>query len=245
MIYTAVFEQNKENRDLLREWIVRYLIRSGREMDLLWFTTGVTGEKLKKYAKKIDIALISLEKTEGIKAGQLLYRENPECRICYYSSAACDLEPLLSTRPAAFFLKKRGEAAFAQTLGALLEELTEARDIFFYEGKTGMYCIPLARILYLQSDLKYVLVHVDGGEDIRFFSRLSQVEDRLDGRFVRIHKSYIVNSGHVKFWDKKLHTVHLSNGESIPISDAQYEGAAEKLRKLRNGSGSAQGESYL
>lgn len=234
MICAAVFEQNRENRELLRDWTVRYLIRTDREMDFLWFTRKVTPEKLKKYAGKIDFAMISLENEEGIEAGRLLYRLNPECRICYYRSAPCDLQPLLSTRPAAFFLQKRGEAAFWQMLDELLGELTRAKDIFFYEGKKGIYCIPLAHILYLQSDLKYVLVHVDAGEDIRFFSRLSQVEDRLDGRFVRIHKSYIVNSEHVEFVDKKLHTVRLSNGESIPISDAQYEGAVEKLRNLKS-----------
>lgn len=233
MICAAVFEQKQENRELLREWIVRYLIRTNREMDFLWFTQKVTGEKLEKYAKKIDFAMISLENEAGIEAGRLLYRLNPECRICYYHSAVCDLEPLLPTRPIAFFLQRCGETAFRQILDSLLEELAGARDVFFYEGRKGMYSIPLAHILYLQSDLKYVLVHVDAEEDVRFFSQLSQVEDRLDSRFVRIHKSYIVNSEYVEFVDKKRHLVRLSNEETLPISDAQYGGAVEMLRNLK------------
>ena len=96
-----------------------------------------------------------------------------------------------------------------------------------------MYCIPLAHILYLQSDLKYVEVRTASGEGLRLFSRLSPLEPRLDGRFVRIHKSYIVNSRYVESVDKAAHLVRLSGGEALPVSDAWYGRAMERLRALK------------
>lgn len=108
MICAAIFEQNQEVRELLRENMVRYLVKKDRELELMWFTRRTSREKLEKYAKKIHFAMISLENEAGIQAGQLLYRLNPECRICYYHSSDCDLEPLLSTRPVAFFKWEAG-----------------------------------------------------------------------------------------------------------------------------------------
>ena len=100
--------------------------------------------------------------------------------------AACALEPLLPTRPSAFFLRKdeKGKEELQKVLGRILEELSGAEDLFFYEGRKGMYCIPLAHILYLQSDLKYV-------------------------------------------------EVRTASGEALPVSDAWYGRAMERLRALK------------
>lgn len=235
MICAAVFETDEKVRELLREWTVEYLIRENRELNLLWFTQNVTEQKLEKYAKRISFALISLDRDAGRRAGELLYRLNPECRIAYYRWEPCALEPLLPTRPAAFFLRKddRGKEELQKILDRILEELSGAEDIFFYEGRKGMYCIPLSHIRYLQSDLKYVEIHTAFGEGLRLFSRLSPLEPQLDGRFVRIHKSYIVNSRYVETLDKGAHLVRLSGGETLPISDAWYGRALERLRELK------------
>lgn len=235
MICAAVFEKKEKSRELLREWLVRYLVQSNRELNLLWFTGDMTREKLDRYASGIDFALISLDGEEGRKAGALLYEKNPECRICYYRSGPCALEPLLPTRPAAFFLQEQGEPEFQKILGRILEELSGAKDIFFYEGRKEMYCLPMAQILYLQSDLKYVQIHSRTRGDLRLFSKLSSLEGRLDGRFVRIHKSYIVNSSYVEAVDKKKHMVRLSDGEQLPVSDAWYERTLERFREMKNG----------
>ena len=50
---------------------------------------------------------------------------------------------------------------------------------------------------------------------------------------MRIHKSYIVNSRYVETLDKGAHLVRLSGGETLPISDAWYGRALERLRELK------------
>lgn len=231
MIRAAVFETAPKSRALLRDWIVRGLVQSDRELDILWFTEHTAGKQVEKYAKTIQLAFISLDTDSGRSIGQVLYGLNPECRICYYRTKSCDLEPLLDTRPSAFFLWKRGEEKFQEILIHLLRELTDATDVFFYEDRRGITCIPYARIMYLQSDLKHVEVCTDSGEKLRYFSKLSQLEQCLDKRFLRIHKSYIVNIQHVEFVDRTRHEVRLSNGTSLSISDAWYEKTLTSIRK--------------
>ena len=234
MICGAVFDTNEESRTRIRQRLIRYLMQASREMDMLWFTEAVSVEKIAKYGSQIHFALICLDDEAGAEVGQNLYRENPTCRICYYRTEPCDLVPLLSSRPISFYLWKQGEKTFTQTLDATTNELATAKDLFQYETRRDLYLIPLQNILYVQSDLKYVVIHTVSGTEERLFAKLSQVENKLNSRFVRVHKSFIVNSDYVTFVDKKEHAVVLAGGEHIPISEAQYEQAMQKFRTGKN-----------
>ena len=65
----------------------------------------------------------------------------------------------------------------------------------------------------------------------QILAKLSEMEPLAGDAFVRIHKSYIVNSYYVDCVRKKNHTVELLNGEILPISTANYEATLKKFRK--------------
>lgn len=233
MICTSVYDTNEKNRNRLREWIVDYLIKVGMDMDILWFTKGFPEEKLNGHPIVTHIALVSLDDKAGLEIGRKLYKLSPDCRIFYYSAKQQDAMALLPTRPVCIYLWSEGKETFQQKLGMILNDLF-SQNIFYYETKKEMFFIPYRDILYLQSNLKHVRIHkVNSAENV-IFARLSQLEIKLDSRFVRIHKSYIVNSCHVYSIDKKEHTVELFNGEVLPISDAHYNIAVTKFRGLGN-----------
>ena len=53
------------------------------------------------------------------------------------------------------------------------------------------------RISYLESNDSVVWIHTSTGESLRTKTKISQWEQQLDDRFLRIHRSYIVNTAHV------------------------------------------------
>lgn len=233
MICTSVYDTNQKNRNQIREWIVDYLIRVGMDMDILWFTKGFSEEKIHKPIV-MHIALVSLDDEAGFEIGKKLYKMNPECRILYYSARQQDVPALLPTRPICVYLWHEGKEVFQQKLRMVLDDISHSQNNFYLETRKDIFFIPYRDILYLQSDLKHVRIHsLDTTENI-ISAKLSQLEPKLDSHFVRIHKSYIVNSCHVRSIDKKNHTVMLLNGEVLPISDAQYDAAVKKFRDLGN-----------
>jgi len=234
MICMSVYDANVNSRNQLREWIADYLLRAGKDMDILWFTKGFSEEKIDGLSVVTHVALVSLDDKAGIEIGRKLYKQNSDCRIFYYSEKQQDAMALLPTRPVCIYLWSEGKEAFQQKLGMALNDLLFSQNIFYYETKKEIFLIPYRDIMYLQSDLKHVRIHhVSAAENV-IFAKLSQLEIRLDSRFIRIHKSYIVNFFHVHSIDKKNHMIKLLNGEVLPVSDAQYGMVVAKFRDLGN-----------
>lgn len=232
MICLGIFETDPGRKELLKQWLVRYTIQRNCELELLWFTEPDPRGRLETYAPRLQIALIGLDTEAGAETGAALYGENPDCRILYYRSAPCDLEPLLCTRPVSFYLWETGREAFLAKLEEVYMDVVLTRTTFRYETKSSMYLLPKGNILYFQSDLRYVNICLRSGENPRLPAKLSQIEALAGAPFVRIHKSYLVNARHVLWMDRKNHTVVLSNGQQLPVSDAQYESACQAFRAM-------------
>ena len=233
MICLAVFEPDPSRKATIKDWLVRYTVQRNCEMELLWFVDGDPIPKVEKHAERIQIALIGLDYGKGFEIGQTLYEKNPDCRILYYGSAEYDLEPLLSSRPISFYLWANGREVFLEKLDKAYDDVLLTHTTFRYETKNRVYLLPKRNILYFQSDLRYVNICLRSEERPRILAKLSEIEQLAGDAFVRIHKSYLVNPKHVLWMDKKNHLVLLTNGEQLPVSDAQYEKACEKFRAVK------------
>lgn len=94
---------------------------------------------------------------------------------------------------------------------------TERRASWMVKGKGGNWCRIFCRnILFVESDNRQVILHLDDGTIVESYAKLSQAEQELpDKGFLRCHQSYIVNLYYVdeikngKFWIQ---------GKEIPIS---------------------------
>lgn len=232
MIRLAVIEKDSDRRSILRKWLVTYTVRQDCQLDIFWVVDENPVEKVQKHAARIQIALIDLDSESSESCGKALYDANPDCRILYYRAEPCNLVPLLSSRPISFFLWAKGVDAFLETFNAVYREVLFAQTSFRYETKSRMYLLSKQSILYFQSDLRYVDIHMVQGEHPRILAKLNDVAPFAGDGFLRIHKSYLVNTRHVLWLDKKSHLVQLSNGEQLPVSEAQYDRVCEKLRTV-------------
>ena len=89
------------------------------------------------------------------------------------------------------------------------------------------FLVPAADIEWLQASGNYVNLHVRG-RDYPLRSTMAAIEQRLDPqRFVRIHRSYIVNVGQVASiepLDGGEARIHLRDGGTLPCSRRYREG---------------------
>lgn len=232
MMHLAIIEKDPARMETIKNWLLDYSRKENCYFNAIKISADTPADIIGKYAGQLQIALINLDCSEGKECGHVLYEENPDCRIMYYRSEPCTLTPLISSRPISFFLWPKGKEVFLQRFDAMCRDVIRTQT-FHYETRSRKYLILKSNILYFQSDLRYVDIHVTKGENPRILAKLTEMEPLAGDTFVRIHKSYLVNARHVCYLDKKNHHVLMSNGEQIPVSDAQYENACEKLRSIK------------
>ena len=93
--------------------------------------------------------------------------------------------------------------------------------------------IPLKSILYIESQLRQVLIHVQrdsSGKTIKKYScyaSLAEMEKQLEPQgFLRIQKSYLVNMAHLQRF--QCREAMLDNGTILPVTEKNYAELKQK-----------------
>ena len=90
---------------------------------------------------------------------------------------------------------------------------------------TRVFIIPVAKLDYAEAQDDYVALAADGKKHLKQ-QTISSLESALDPlRFMRIHRSYIVNLERVvkvEPYAKDSHVAVLSGGAQLPVSRAGY-----------------------
>ena len=98
---------------------------------------------------------------------------------------------------------------------------------------TKVHIVPVGKLDYVEAQDDYLAVH-SGGKCYLKQQTISSMEDSLDpSRFVRIHRSYIVNLERVtklEPYTKESRVVVLTDGTQLPVSRAGYARLAELLK---------------
>jgi len=94
------------------------------------------------------------------------------------------------------------------------------------DGSGGMQVLAVEAIDYIEAQADYVAFHSAGREHIKA-QRISELETQLDpARFVRVHRSFIINLGALQGLEKTdsdAYLARMSNGKRIPVSRSGYE----------------------
>ena len=85
--------------------------------------------------------------------------------------------------------------------------------------------------IYLESEGEYVRLHLAAGSTITTLFRLKNMESSLPaGRFMRVHRSYIVNLSHVSGYARGR--VYLDNGEYVPLGENYRDTFREYIERM-------------
>jgi two-component system LytT family response regulator len=129
------------------------------------------------------------------------------------------------------FLQQKSKPEQTQ---ALLETVssspTQASRIVLKDGGK-IKIIPVPNIHYLEAADDYVKIHTQEGSFLKK-KTMSHFEQTLQQQFVRVHRSYIINTQlitRIDPYEKDGHLVLLSTGARLPVSKAGYAKLKEVL----------------
>ncbi|MDD7795013.1 LytR/AlgR family response regulator transcription factor [Clostridium sp. 'White wine YQ'] len=98
-------------------------------------------------------------------------------------------------------------------------------EVFNVKINEKIINIEFNKILFFETSTRAhkVVVHATD-RHIEFNGKLSDIEGKLDDRFYRCHKSYIVNRRNIKEIDTKDRIAYMINGEECIISNRHLKG---------------------
>ena len=81
-----------------------------------------------------------------------------------------------------------------------------------YEGRI----IREDEIVFCEIIDRKIYLNLASGEVVDYYERIEKLETKLDNRFYRCHRSYLINLKHLKGY--KNGTAYMDNGKEIPVS---------------------------
>ena len=94
--------------------------------------------------------------------------------------------------------------------------LAPPKTTFSFKTAKDIINVPTTNIIYIESYGNYLKVYLTGRQmPLVVYGALSAIANELDSNFVRVHKSYIINTYHAK--NMLGQEVRLSNGSVVPV----------------------------
>ena len=180
--------------------------------------------------KSFDILLLDIEmgKMNGIELAKTLRRENSAIQIIFvtgyyeYFSDGFDVSALH------YLIKPVSGEKLFPVLDRAAHNLAYRQRSVLLATVDGDIKVPLADIVYIESENVYVLVHTAHGT-FRMRAALGKFVQQLDETFFKVHRSYVVGLKYVK---KITRTeVTMANGDTLPISRGLYDDVHAALIK--------------
>lgn len=211
------------------------LLRSrGEVFQIRVFSSGVSLlDALADPSVPVDLLFLDilLEGSSGLELAAKLRVSRPQLPVVLVSISPEFALHSYSVHPAHYLLKPISDEALCDALEYCLS-LRPSPEALVFRWKKVEKLLPLADILYVEVLDSQLKIHTCSSREYTTGGHLSQLERRLPaGRFLRCHKSYLVNLDHAE--GIRRYSLLLSNGQTVPVSKQNY--AAIKEAYLRHG----------
>ena len=123
------------------------------------------------------------------------------------------------------FISKR-DNHLTEDLTCQLNNLISFADsnlyLSFVDNNTR-YHILMNSILYIEIENRTTLIHIEGEEPISASISLEKIQEKLDNRFDRVHKSCIANMKRAKIISKRKRYILFDNNEKTDLISRDYK----------------------
>ncbi len=225
-LVAAVCEDEPRLAQDLRRRTLEYLTACGRTAQTLAFPDG---ESLLAAPVQADIVLmdLNLPGMHGLETVRRLRMRRPDCQIIFVTAYPEYALQAFQIDAVHYLLKPVTNAALAQALERALCRLTRRKKKTLAVTRGAQTVVlPLDDVLYCEVLSHRVFVHTETGS-FDYTGTLEELEHRLDHRFFRCHKSFLVNLQQVagRYGDAAV----LTDGGQVPVARRRQAEFARRL----------------
>jgi len=205
-----------DEKDIV-EYVKETLKKEQDYNDKIYLHTSHTTLEKSSYLKNIDILFIDikLDNINGINFVKEHKKQLSNTKIIYITAYDEYIEESFETEPIYFLRKPLTEEKILKAYSKALKKINLQKQSIIISTQKGKRKINLSDIYYIESDARLINITLKN-EVITAYKKISEIEEELGNKFLRTHKSYIVNIDKIKNF--ALTKITLENDKIIPIS---------------------------
>lgn len=206
-------------------------LEKGMKLEIDVYTDGEEIVKAVYGGKRFDIVFMDIEMNHlnGLAAAGRIREVDRAVQVVYVTSYDCYMKEAFKAAPIGFIVKPIEDKEFAGTFNHILKLIGKADQYYRFRYDRADYKVLLKDVMYFESKRRMTEIAWEGGR-YRLYKNLETIEEELKvqkARFVRIHKSYLVNYWYITRFSSDI--VELVNGTCLPVSRSRRKEVEENL----------------
>lgn len=221
MIRIAVCDDEAVMQEELADKISSFFKKEKMEISILKF---LSGEALLQYDGCLDIIFLDIQMKgrNGMDTANMLRSHGYKGFLIFITIMEELVFDSFEVQAFDYMVKPIENERFMRTMKRLLFSVRETPKASLLVRR-GSECriISFDEIIYCEVINRKVFLFLLNKEVVDYYDKLELLEKKLDGRFFRCHRSYLVNLKYLKGYHNGM--AYLENGRSIPVSRLRNE----------------------
>jgi len=185
-----------------------------------------------------DLIFLDVEMPMGTGFDLLELNTDRRIYVVFTTAYAQHASHALAQHAAAYLLKPvtpdklKAAVLTVKDLICRRQALEESKQVCIrLSSLRGSRQVPVSDIVYIEAEGRYSRIFLVGGPSHLESRNLGELEAELDGNFIRIHRSLLVNRHHITSLNKNQDRIGLSNKTELPVSRRKRAEVLSILRK--------------
>jgi len=210
-----------DDEPLMAQELADLLVKYMEEKSITAYDLGSfsNGHALLESAGGFDVIFldIQMDHPDGMETAKLLRQRGDHSLLIFVTVLKECVFDAFKVEAYDYLLKPLEAGRFQRTMDRVLKRLREqtGKNLVVQRG-TDCQVVPLSEIVYCEVQGRKIFLHRVDGTVIDYYDRLEELERRVDRRFFRCHRSYLVNLEHLK--GCKDGNAYMDDGQTIPVS---------------------------
>ncbi len=219
MVSIAVCDDEKCTSEKIEKMAKDFFRKKNIDISVVKYSSG---EELLESNKRMDILFldIGMQGMDGIETARMLRAYGYKGFLVFITVLKEMVFQSFEVQPFDYLIKPVQEKNFDKTMERLFRSMqdrsTSEKGHLLVQKGYESNIISFQDITCCEIIDRKVYLYLESGEVIDYYDRIQNLEKKLDRRFFRCHRSYLINLNYLKSY--RNNTAYMADGKEIPVS---------------------------